>query len=133
MAVASIDFDAPDLAAQLEMRSSAELNRLPFGVIHLELDGTVLFYSAVEGCQSGYGPLAPGQNFFAVSPCMASDDFRGRIARAMEKEGAVDLEFGWKGDFADPKRDLRIRVQSSKAGGVWIMVERDPSASTPAA
>jgi photoactive yellow protein len=129
MAAASINFDAPDFAAQLETLRSADIDRLPFGVIHLELDGTVLFYSAVEACQSGYGPLAPGQNFFAVSPCMASDDFRGRIARAMEEEGAVDLEFGWKGDYSDGKRDLRIRVQSAKAGGLWIMIERDPSAS----
>jgi hypothetical protein len=52
--------------------------------------------------------------------------------RALE-EGPVDLEFGWKGDFSDPKRDLRIRVQSSRQGGIWILVERDPAASASAA
>ena len=127
-----IDFDAPDIAARIEQLTSAELDQLPFGVIHLDRDGIVLFYSATEARQSGYGPMPPGQDFFLVARRLAQDGFRGRIWRAME-EGPVDLEFGWKGDFSDPKRDMRIRVQSSRAGGVWILVERDPGASTPAA
>ena len=51
-------------------------------------------------------------------------DLRGRLTRAME-EGPVDLEFGWTGDYADPQRELRIRVQSSRRGGVWMFIERD--------
>jgi len=61
---------------------------------------------------------------FEISPCMASNDFQGRIKRAMD-EGPVDLEFGWAGDFADPARDLRLRVISSSNNGIWIFVERD--------
>jgi photoactive yellow protein len=134
MATAStVDFDAPDLARRIEQLSQSELDQLPFGVILLDPKGTVLFYSQTEARQSGYGKLPLGQNFFAVAPCMDSDDFRGRIARAQEEAGPVDLEFGWSGDFADPKRDLRIRVQSAARGGVWIMVERDPAANTTAA
>jgi hypothetical protein len=52
-----------------------------------------------------------------VATCKDTHDFRGRIARAREA-GPVDLEFGWSGDFADRKRDLRIRVQSTRQGGV---------------
>ena len=55
---------------------------------------------------------------------MGSDNFRGRVTRAME-QGPVDLEFGWPGDFGDSKRELRIRVQSSRSGGVWMFIERD--------
>jgi hypothetical protein len=40
-------------------------------------------------------------------------------------EGPVDLEFGWAGDFADPTRDLRLRVISSSNNGIWIFIERD--------
>jgi photoactive yellow protein len=130
--VTSIDFDAPDVAARVEQLTAAERDSLPFGVIHLDRDGIVLFYSATEARQSGYGPMPLGQDFFAVARRLASDDFRGRIWRAME-EGPVDLEFGWKGDFSDPKRDMRIRVQSSGDDGVWILVERDPKGSAPAA
>ena len=63
---------------------------------------------------------------------MASNDFRGRIKRAMD-EGPVDLEFGWAGDFADPARDLRLRVISSSNNGIWIFVERDGESKTPPA
>jgi len=119
-----VDFDAPDLAARIEELSQYELDRLPFGVILIDREGVVQFYSETEARESGYGALPLGQNLFEVSPCMASDDFRGRIERARE-QGRVDIEFGWVGDFADPNRDLRIRVQSSRAGGYWICVERD--------
>jgi photoactive yellow protein len=126
MVAGSVDFDAPDVGARVEQLTSAEIDALPFGVIHLDRDGIVLFYSATEARQSGYGPMPPGQDFFAVARKLASDDFRGRIMRAMG-EGPVDFEFGWKGDFSDPKRDMRIRVQSSRSGGVWILVQRDPA------
>ncbi len=124
MALETVNFDAPDLAAQIEQLSRYELDHLPFGVILLNREGVVLFYSATEAQQSGYGKIPIGQNLFEISSCMASDDFRGRIMRAME-EGPVDLEFGWTGDFDDPKRDLRFRIQSSSANGIWIFVERD--------
>ena len=124
MAAVTIDFDAPDLAGKIEQLSRPELDVLPFGVILLDREGTVLFYSATEARLSGYGAAPMGQNFFAVSRCMNSDDFRGRIMRALES-GPVDLEFGWPGDYADATRELRIRVQSSRAGGFWIFIERD--------
>jgi photoactive yellow protein len=120
----TVNFDAPDLAAQVEQLSRNELDHLPFGVILLNREGVVLFYSQTEAHQSGYGKIPIGQNLFEISSCMAGDDFRGRIVRAMEA-GPVDLEFGWTGDFDDPKRDLRFRIQSSSAKGVWIFVERD--------
>jgi photoactive yellow protein len=124
MAAAAIDFDAPDLAARVEQASQFDLDQLPFGVILLDPDGVVKFYSAAEARLSGYGESPIGQNLFKISSCFGSDDFRGRIARAME-QGPVDLEFGWPHDFADPKRQLRIRVQSSRNGGLWMFLERD--------
>jgi photoactive yellow protein len=124
-----VDFDAPDLAARVEQLSDAERDALPFGVIHLDRDGTVLFYSATEARLSGNPNSPKGQNFYALSRCMGGDNFRGRIARALE-EGAVDLEIAWPGDYGDPNRELRIRVQSAHDGGVWLCIERDP---TPAA
>ncbi len=127
MTDAAMDFDAPDLAARIEQLSQHDLDNLPFGVILLDREGTVLFYSATEARESGYGTKPIGQNLFALSRCMGSDDFRGRIMRAHE-HGPVDIEFGWQGDFSDPKRDLRIRVQSSRQGGFWVFVERDDNA-----
>jgi photoactive yellow protein len=124
MASATVDFEAPDLAARIEQLSQSELDGLPFGVVLLNREGTVLFYSATEARQSGFGATPIGENFFALSRCMGGDDFRGRIMAAMES-GPVDLEIAWPGDYDDPQRELRIRVQSSRQGGVWLCIERD--------
>jgi photoactive yellow protein len=125
---AAVAFDAADLAARIEQLSQYELDRLPFGVILVDREGTVLFYSEAEARQSGYAGSPLGQNLFAVSRCMGADDFRGRIMRAAGA-GPVDLEFGWLGDYADPARALRIRVQSARARGFWIFVKRDAAAA----
>jgi photoactive yellow protein len=117
MAIATIDFDAADLAARAECASAFELDNLPFGVIRLDRDGTVQFYSATEARLSGYGEIPVGKNLFAISECLGNDDFRGRVERAMDA-GPVDLEIGWPGDFGDPRRELRIRVQSPHNGGL---------------
>jgi len=120
----AVRFDAVDLARQIETLSQYQLDTLPFGVILIDCDGTIVFYSQTEARQSGYGEIPIGRNLFEISPCMANNDFQGRIKRAMD-EGPVDLEFGWAGDFADPTRDLRLRVISSSNNGIWIFVERD--------
>ena len=126
MGQAWIDFDSPDLAQRLEQLVPADLDALPFGVIHLDCDGTVLLYNATEGRQSGNPNPPVGQDFYALS-CMGGDNFRGRIVSAME-EGPVDLEIAWLGDFSDPRRELRVRVQSARDGGVWLCIERDVAA-----
>jgi len=124
MRLQTVQFDAGNLAEQIEQLSQYELDRLPFGVILLDRDGTVMFYSETEAQMSGYGEIPIGKNLFAISPCMAAKDFRGRIERAMD-DGPVDLEFGWAGDFADPSRDIRLRVMSAHNRGIWIFIERD--------
>jgi photoactive yellow protein len=124
MAAVDIDFNAPDLAARIETLSQHELDNLPFGVILLDRQGIVLFYSATEARLSGYGMTPLGKNFFDVGRSPSIGDLRSRIMSAMES-GPVDLEFAWKGDGTDPQRELRIRVQSSRQGGVWMFIERD--------
>lgn len=123
MGPASVDFDVPDLATRIETLSDAERDTLPFGVIHLDPEGTIVFYSAVEAKLSGYGTTPLGKNFFEVGRNPANADLRKRIDAAMEKSGKVDLEFGWTGDLKH--RELRMRVQSAKDGGVWLCIERD--------
>ena len=123
MATGAVDFDAPDLAARIEQLSQHDLDQLPFGVILLDRAGVVLFYSATETRLSGYGqPI--GKNFFEISRNPSIGDLRKRIMAAMEA-GPVDLEFGWIGGLGEHERELRIRVQSSRQGGVWLFLERD--------
>lgn len=119
-----IDFDAPDLAGEVERLSQYDLDNLPFGIILVDGEGTVLFYSETEQRQSGFADRPLGRNLFDMSCCFGSDDFRDRIRRAQD-EGKVDLEFGWPCDFGGAPRELRIRVQSAQRGGLWLFVERD--------
>lgn len=127
-----IDFDAPDLAGTAEQLSQYDLDRLPFGVILIDEAGTVLFYSETERLQSGCPGRPLGRNLFEVSGCFGSAEFRGRIKQA-EEAGPVDLEIAWPCDYADPERELRIRVQSARRGGLWLFIERDHAGTVPPA
>jgi photoactive yellow protein len=121
----AVRFDAADLVQHIEKLSQYQLDNLSFGVILIDRDGMIRFYSKTEAQKSGYGKDPTGQNLFAISECMASNDFHGRIKRAMD-DGPVDLEFGWSGDYDDPTRDLRLRVISaSDNNSIWIFIERD--------
>jgi photoactive yellow protein len=124
MLPAAIDFNAPDLAARIESANPSDLDNLPFGVIKLDREGIVRFYSATEARLSGYGLAPLGQNMFDVSSCANREVLRERVMRAME-DGSADLEFAWFGDPVDPRREMRIRIQSARSGGVWICIERD--------
>ncbi len=119
----SVDFDGPDLAAQLEKLTPAEIDELPFGVIRLDRELRVLLFSKVESEQSGFSPYPVGEKFFPRTQHFNSEDFRGRIESAMA-DGKVDLEFGWPGEFSKAKRDMHIRVQSASGGGIWLCIER---------
>lgn len=125
MANQAVDFDVPDLAARLERLSEADIDALPFGVIHLDRTFGVLLYSKPEARMSGFGRQPIGENFFDYAPKLGGDNFRGRIEQMMA-DGFVDFDIGWVGDFSDPKRDLRIRVQSASDGGIWMCIDRDP-------
>jgi photoactive yellow protein len=120
----AVRIDNPNVVGQLEKLSEQELDDLPFGVIRIDSAGLVLFYSKTEARLSGYGQIPMGLNLFELSSCLASDDFRGRITRAAE-QGPINLDIGWSGDFASPKRDLRFHVRSSTPNDIWILVERD--------
>jgi photoactive yellow protein len=119
-----IDFDAPDLAARIEKLSEIEIDRLPFGAVRLDPDGVILFYNATEARQSGYGSRPVGLKFFEIAGGAGKNDVHAQIVRGQE-EGRVDLEFALPGDYGDPARGVRLRVQSARHGGVWLFLQRD--------
>jgi photoactive yellow protein len=121
-----MDFDTPRLAQAIERLTVDEVDALPYGAIRLDAEGRVTFYSKAEARLSGYGSRPSiGKVFFSeIAPCMDNDGFLGRI-EAARRQGALDLEFGWIGDFEDRDRALRVRVQSSSDGGVWVFISRD--------
>ncbi len=125
MAGASIDFGAADLAAQLDALSDRERDTLPFGVILLDREGVVRFYSETELRYSKYSGERIGVNFFQMARRQMKDELWHTIRRAMESGGPVDLDFGWAGDHVDQKRQYRLRVVSANNAGVWLAFDRD--------
>ena len=119
------DFDTPRLADAIEELSADEINQLPFGVIGLDQDGRVRAYSKTEATLSGFGnrPIL-GKSFFTdVAPCMDNGYFKGKIDKA-RAAGRLDIRFSFIGDFSDRNRELTVRVQSAKDGGIWIFHKR---------
>ncbi|MBV8790695.1 MAG: hypothetical protein JO237_01430 [Pseudolabrys sp.] len=121
MAPLPIAFDAPDLAARIEKLTTAERDALPFGVVELDREGRVLFYSATQARLARYA-VPKGAIFFAASRSPNRGELEARVRRAMET-GPVDIDFAWIGGLS--KRELQIRVMSSIRGGVWLFVAAD--------
>jgi photoactive yellow protein len=118
-------FETPDIASQIEKLDEQAIDALPFGAIRLDDKGAVTFFSQAEREASGYGGRPTiGKIFFTdIAPCMAHENFRGRLEAARAR-GTLDLQFSWIGDFADRQRELRVRLQSASDGGVWIFIQR---------
>jgi photoactive yellow protein len=121
----SVSFDEPQLARVVEKMNPPDIHALPFGAIRLDPDGRIAFYSEAEARLSGYGSRpAMGRHFFTdVAPCLANEDFRGRIEKA-RAQGHLDIEFFHVGDFDDDTKDVCFRIQSASDAGLWIFTQR---------
>lgn len=119
-------FDAPDLAAQIARLDAEAIHALPFGAVHLDADGRVLFYSRREAQLSGMGtrPAISKLFFTELAPCMDTSGVRIAVESAVAA-GDFDLEFDHLGDFADATRRIRIRALPDGSNGVWLFTLRE--------
>lgn len=122
---APFEFEAKDIASRLAALAPTELDALPFGVVQLDPEGRVIYFSATEAEQSGFlAQRALGRTFFtSVAPCIGTPAFRKRIAKA-SAEGTLDIQFEQVGDFADPRRVMQVRVLSDTKRGLWVLLRR---------
>ncbi len=126
--MADLDFNRFDLAKAVEQLGQDEIDQLHFGVIKLDAAGVTRVFNKAEARLSGFKSRpALGLDFFLnVAPCMGKPDFRGRIEQA-RRNGHVDIEMGWVGDFDDSNREMQVRIQSSSDNGIWIFIHRETS------
>lgn len=119
------DYEAADLARQVETLPPELIDELPFGAIRVGADGHVTFFSRTEAQQSGLGTLATtGLDFFRhIAPCMNSPMVRGRIEAALNA-GTLDVRLRHVGDFADRGRTVEVRAMSASEGGFWLFNRR---------
>ena len=117
--------DDDTLPARIERLSAQQLDALPFGVVRLDAEGIVTFYSRTEAEQSGFRDRrAIGRDFFTqIAPCLSTPERMLRIDEA-RRAGTLDIAFEQIGDFDDADRELRVRVISASGGGVWVLLQR---------
>jgi len=122
---AGVTFDADDLIARVAGLDAESLHALPFGVIRLDQDGKVTFFSRTEARQSGFGdrPILGRAFFTEIAPCVGTPDLLRRIERA-RAAGTLDILFEHVGDFSDATRELRVRVKSATPGELWVFIDR---------
>lgn len=102
---------------------AAELDALPYGMIQLDPEGTVLRYSAAEARLSGLSAgETVGRNFFRdVAPCTQVAEFFGRFqdgVRARQLDAVFNFRFAFR-----PPKDVRVHLFYSRATrSVWVKV-----------
>jgi photoactive yellow protein len=127
---------------RIEDLSDAELDELPFGVICVGLDGTILRYNIAEARLARLDrALVLGKKFFSqVAPCTAVPEFQGRFEAFLQaSRETVVQRFQFLFDFKFGAQLVTIEMVRSRLGDrAYFLVNRDqilpvrPEASAPA-
>lgn len=112
-------------ADELSKMTPAQLDELPYGVIELSADGTILSYNAGESEISGRKrENVIGRNFFTeVAPCTDVREFHGRFLDLIEHR-AVNHEFEFTFPFTVPMKVFITMLYEKQENTVWVMVNR---------
>ena len=105
--------------------SAEQLDALPFGVIFLNRDGTVLAYNAVEqrlAEREAAGVI--GRNFFSdIAPCTQVKDFQGRYEDFLQSD-LPDETFEFVFAFPHGKTKVQIVFFKSDSSHAYIFVKK---------
>lgn len=103
-----IAFEGVNLAELLPRIPDSIKDGLPFGLVKLDLVGTILEYNMAEGDLTGVDPKwAIGKNFFDdVALCTKTQAFYGRFVEGVKK-GFLNVVF----DYTFDHRELATKVK----------------------
>ncbi len=105
----------------------AEIDRLPFGLISVDHDGTIEQYNAYESKLSRLAKeRVVGRNFFSdVAPCTAVKEFQGRFLRfaAEPGDGAESFDFAFPFSFGRQVVNITF-LRRAKNRQIKILVNR---------
>jgi len=110
--------------APIDIMSEEELDKLPFGAIRLDRNGTILSYNRAEANLTGRDPRRViGRNFFTeVAPCTNVQEFAGRFREGVEK-GDMHTIFPFRFDFEMAPRDVSVTLFYSKnTDSAWVFI-----------
>ena len=124
-----IDFNGTDISEVLNRLPEKTKEALPFGLVKLAPDGTILEYNMAEAEISGVRPQdVIGKNFFLdVAICTQRPEFYGRFREGIAK-GVLNQLFDFVFDYQMAPTKVRVHMFSSfDSQGkkfVWLMVKR---------
>jgi len=121
----SLDTTSRLPAPFLDRLTNEELDAIPYGVVQLDLDGTVTSYNRAEAENVGFLPRPIGYHFFRdVAPSAIVPEFYGRFLDGVA-EGALDETFRFTFSCALMPRRVRVRMYYSiQTKSVWLFVAK---------
>ncbi|MFN3628968.1 MAG: PAS domain-containing protein [Casimicrobiaceae bacterium] len=137
-----IEFANTDISSVLDRLPPEDINRLPFGLVKLDSQGTILQYNIAEASITGIKPEdVIGKNFFLdVAVCTQRPEFYGRFREAMDHDRVLNLIFDYTFQnalYAPVHEPIKVRVHmvsSRDTDGrkiVWLMVKRVAAGAEP--
>jgi photoactive yellow protein len=109
----------------IESMSHEHLNRLPFGVIRLTAEGTIIAYNDSESSISRRRAVdVIGKNFFTeVAPCTRVAEFYGQFLKLMvaEKDGRADFSFVFRFATGSVLVDVVLLYETQPRNGTILL------------
>lgn len=125
----NINFQGVNLAELLPRIPESVKNGLPFGIVKMDLTGTILEYNMAEGELTGVDPKwAIGKNFFNdVALCTRTAAFYGRFVEGVKK-GFLNVVFEFVFDHRQIATKVKIHMftmpDSAGKKTVMLLVKR---------
>ena len=117
--------DFTTLYSMIDSLTEEQLDALPYGVIQLDAQGTILHYNDYES-ELAQLPRASviGKNFFRdVAPCTDVQEFHGRFTEGVANR-RLDVKFRYHFAFAHNPRTVQVTLfYSAITSSVWVIVQ----------
>lgn len=121
-----VGFNKTDIDNVLNRMAEKDIDKLAFGAIELDRNGTVLKYNAAEGAITGRNPAAViGKNFFRdVAPCTSKPAFKGVFDTGV-RNNDLNTMFEYVFDYQMKPTKVKVHMKKALSGGnFWIFVKR---------
>jgi photoactive yellow protein len=121
-----VGFNKTDIDNVLNRMAEKDIDKLAFGAIELDRNGTVLKYNAAEGAITGRNPAAViGKNFFRdVAPCTSKPAFKGVFDAGVRADN-LNTMFEYVFDYQMKPTKVKVHMKKALSGGnFWIFVKR---------
>lgn len=122
-----VAFGTKDIDNALASMDTEDLDKLPFGAIQLDGQGTILKYNQTEGEICNRDPKEMiGRNFFTeVAPCTNTRGFKGKFDDGV-RAGNLNTLFQYTFDYnmAPTRVNVHLKKVNNQADRYWVIVKR---------